>query len=105
MSPRRLGQHFLNDRNILRRLNSITQRMRAVRLRPGDVIVLQGDLSTMPEVLGVLRCLPLAGRNMRLGRGRRSLRPILVLAAAMALLATNMIPVSVAFFGAAVAQR
>ncbi len=80
----------------------ITQRMRAVRLRPGDVIVLQGDLSAMPEVLGALRCLPLAGRNMRLGRGRRSLLPILVLAAAMALLATNMIPVSVAFFGAAV---
>src|SRR5436190_9451260 len=80
----------------------ITQRMRAVRLRPGDAIVLQGDLSTMPEVLGALRCLPLAGRNMRLGRGRRSLLPILVLAAAMALLAANMIPVSVAFFGAAV---
>jgi di/tricarboxylate transporter len=80
----------------------ITQRMRAVKLQPGDVVVLQGDLSTMPEMLGELRCLPLAGRNMRLGRGGRSLLPILVLAAAMALLATNMIAVSVAFFGAAV---
>ncbi|MEN3385766.1 MAG: hypothetical protein V7608_5810 [Hyphomicrobiales bacterium] len=80
----------------------ITQRMRAVKLQPGDVVVLQGDLSTMPEMLGELRCLPLAGRNMRLGRGGRSLLPILVLAAAMALLAANMISVSVAFFGAAV---
>jgi len=59
----------------------ITQRMRAVKLQPGDVIVLQGDLTVMPEVLGELRCLPLAGRNMRLGRGGRSLLPILVLAA------------------------
>jgi di/tricarboxylate transporter len=71
-------------------------------LKPGDVIVLQGDLNAMPETLGELRCLPLAQRDLPLGRSRRSYLPVLVLAIAMLMLALNLIPVAIAFFGAAV---
>jgi di/tricarboxylate transporter len=80
----------------------IAQRMRSVRLQAGDVVVLRGSLATMPETLGTLRCLPLAVRNLGLGRGGRGLLPLLVLAVAMGLVATNTLPVPVAFFGAAV---
>jgi di/tricarboxylate transporter len=80
----------------------ITHRLRSVKFRPGDVVVLQGDLRQMPETLGELRCLPLAGRGIRLGHGRRSLLPVLVLAAAMLLVALELVPVAIAFFGAAV---
>jgi di/tricarboxylate transporter len=76
--------------------------MRAVRLQAGDVVVLRGNLATMPETLGELRCLPLAGRNLRLGRRGRSLLPISVLGIAMALVAAHVIPVEIGFFGAAV---
>jgi di/tricarboxylate transporter len=65
------------------------------------VVVLRGNLSTMPEALGALRLLPLAEREVQIGR-RKSLLPVLVLAAAMAMVAFNLIPVSIAFFGAAV---
>ena len=51
----------------------IMHRIGATRLKPGDVIVLQGNLNTMPETLGELRCLPLAQRGMQLGGGRRGL--------------------------------
>jgi di/tricarboxylate transporter len=76
--------------------------MGTTRLKPGDVIVLQGNLNTMPEVLGELRCLPLAERSLALGRGRRSLLPIVVLAVAMLLTALHVVPVAIAFFGAGV---
>jgi di/tricarboxylate transporter len=79
----------------------IAQRLRRVRFQPGDVIVLQGALDTMPETLADLGCLPLAQRNIRLGEQRRAAVSIPILAAAMILVSLQLVPVSVAFFGAA----
>ncbi len=97
----RYGVHLLA---VSRKGKRITQRMRAVRFESGDVIVLRGQLSTLPETLGALRCLPLAARDLRLGRGGRSMLPLSILVLAMAFVAANMVPVSIAFFGAAVAM-
>jgi di/tricarboxylate transporter len=80
----------------------LKQRMRSTKLRAGDVIVLHGNLATMPEALGALRLLPLAERELTMGRGRRSLLPLFVLAAAMLMVAFDLVPVAIAFFGAAV---
>ena len=55
----------------------------------------------MPETLGTLHLLPLAERDLSIGHGRRSLLPIIVLAAAMLLLVFNRAPIAIAFFGAA----
>jgi len=82
----------------------ITDRMRSVKLQGGDVIVLRGHLPTLPETLGALRCLPLAARDLRLGRRGRSMLPLSILVLAMAFVAANVIPVSIAFFTAAVAM-
>jgi di/tricarboxylate transporter len=101
------GQLKLFDRygvNLLavsRRGRRIGHRLRVVKLKAGDVIVLRGNLSAMPETLGELQCLPLAERDLRIGR-KASLLPIAILAAAMALVAFSFVPVAVAFFGAAV---
>lgn len=80
----------------------ITNRLRSLLFRPGDVVVLQGRLEQMPDTLGDLRCLPLAQRDLRLGRGRQGFVPIAALAAAMVLAALDLLPVAIAFFGAAV---
>ncbi|MGH6925863.1 MAG: SLC13 family permease [Propylenella sp.] len=80
----------------------LTRRLRTIKFQVGDVVVLQGNLSQMPEALGELRCLPLAVRDIRLGQDRRRYVPILVLAAAMALVAAQVVPVAFGFFGAAV---
>jgi di/tricarboxylate transporter len=66
------------------------------------VVVLQGNLKHLPETLGELRLLPLAERDIRLGTGRRGFIPLLILAGAMALAAFHLVPVAIAFFGAAV---
>lgn len=79
----------------------LSHRLRTIKFRPGDVIVLQGNLTTLPEALGDLRCLPLAHRDIRLGVGRRRYVPILVLIAAMALVALQVVPIAFGFFAAA----
>ncbi|MFL9827147.1 SLC13 family permease [Rhodoplanes sp. SY1] len=81
----------------------ITQRLRAVRFRPGDVVVLQGHLDRIPDALKTLGLLPLAERELELGRGRRRWIPVAILAASVATIVSGLLPVAVAFFTAAVA--
>ena len=80
----------------------LTERLGTITLQLGDVIVLQGNLADMPERLKALQCLPLAERTLHLGKARRMLLPILILVAAMATTAVGLLPVSIAFFAAAV---
>jgi di/tricarboxylate transporter len=81
----------------------LTERLRDIRLYAGDVIVLQGPLGSMSDVLRELGCLPLAPREIHLGTVRRGLVPIAVLGVAMVLAATGKLPVGIAFFGAGLA--
>jgi di/tricarboxylate transporter len=81
----------------------LTERLRDIRLYAGDVIVLQGPLGGMSDVLRELGCLPLAPREIHLGTVRRGLVPIVVLVVAMVLAATGKLPVGIAFFGAGLA--
>ena len=79
----------------------ITERLRDVTIRAGDMVVLRAGEKALPEVLGNLCLLPLAERVVQIGGGRRRFVPVLILAVAMILLALNIVPVSGAFFGAA----
>lgn len=80
----------------------MTQHLRSLRFRAGDVILLQGGERSIPAALKALGLLPLVERDVRLGGPRRLFAPAVVLAAAMVLVALQAVPVSVAFFGAAV---
>jgi di/tricarboxylate transporter len=94
-------RHGVNLLAVSRQGERLTVRLRDMILEPGDVIVLQGPLSTLPARLRDLGCLPLAERSLRLGSARRGLVPVGILAGAMALTAVGVVPVAVAFFGAA----
>jgi di/tricarboxylate transporter len=94
-------RHGVNLIAVSRSGERITRRLRDVVLCPGDVVVLQGALDTLPERLRELGCLPLAERSLRLGNARRGLVPLAILGGAMALTAAGWLPVAVAFFGAA----
>jgi di/tricarboxylate transporter len=76
--------------------------IRDTRLRAGDVVVLQGVSATLPEQLRELGCLPLVERRLRLAGTPRGLISIAILLGAMVLTAVGAVPVTVAFFGAAV---
>jgi di/tricarboxylate transporter len=80
----------------------ITSALRTLPLRAGDIVVLQGAERSLPSSLKTLGFLPLAEREVRLGDPRRMLAPPLILAGAMILVALQIAPVAIAFFGAAV---
>jgi hypothetical protein len=80
----------------------ITTRLRRIRFQVGDVLFLQGALEGMPETLASLRCLPMGYRATGLDRSGQDYLPVMVLGVAMALVGLELMPVTAAFFGAAV---
>ncbi|MBB5687730.1 SLC13 family permease [Sphingobium boeckii] len=79
----------------------LTRGMSETKLRAGDIMLLQGPLGALPGQLRELGCLPLAERKLKLGSVQKRILPIAILAIAMALTAFELVPVAVAFFGAA----
>ncbi len=100
----RLGsRHGLSLLAVSRRGERVRARLQELRLRAGDVVVLQGRLDDLPESLSRLGLLPLAARNLQLGRPRRTILPWIILVAAMAAATFNLLPAAVAFVTAALA--
>ena len=76
-------------------------RLRNSRFEPGDVVVLQGRQTQLARALADLHLLPLAERNLSIGRPRWRYLPILILLAAMIAIAIGVVQVEVGFFVAA----
>ncbi len=87
---------------ISRRNKRFTERLGQIRFENGDVIVLQGNLRALPELLREWDCLPLVERGLKLGTIRHGAIPLVILLGAMAATALGVVPVAVAFFAAAV---
>jgi di/tricarboxylate transporter len=93
----------LNVLAISRSGERIEQRLRSVRFHAGDVVVLQGRIDALPDTLQELGILPLAERDVGLGRGRRRWIPLIILTAAITSVVMHVLPIAMAFFAAAVA--
>lgn len=94
----------LNLLAVSRRDQRFTERLGQIRFQNGDVILLQGHLRRLPELLREWDCLPLVERGLRLGSVRNGLIPLGILLVAMAATAIGFVPVAPAFFAAAVAM-
>ncbi|TIX86317.1 MAG: SLC13 family permease, partial [Mesorhizobium sp.] len=102
-SAQRLALYFnVNLLAVSRHGERLDRRLAEIQLRLGDVIVLQGNAAAIPEILRELGCLPLAERAILLGSVRKGVVPVTILALAMVATAFGLLPVSVAFFAAAV---
>lgn len=104
-SARRVALHERYNINLLavsRGGRRMSERLRDITLRSGDVVVLKGDLTRIPDKLKELGILPLAARQIGLGSLRQGFIPVAVLATAMGLTAFGVLPVATAFFAAAV---
>ncbi|SMQ65467.1 Di- and tricarboxylate transporter [Devosia lucknowensis] len=94
----------LNLLAISRRDQRFTERLGQIRFQNGDVILLQGHLKRIPELLREWDCLPLVERGLRLGSVRNGLLPVAILLVAMGATAFGVVPVAPAFFAAAAAM-
>ena len=104
-SAKRLALHErfrLNLIAVSRSNKRFTERLRDITLRSGDVVALQGDLAVLPERLKEFGLLPLAERNLAIGSTRRGWIALSILAVTIIALAFSLVPIAVAFFGAAV---
>tara|TARA_R110002020_G_scaffold103783_6_gene243314 strand:- start:777 stop:2546 length:1770 start_codon:yes stop_codon:yes gene_type:complete len=94
----------LNLLAVSRRDERFTERLGQIRFQNGDVILIQGHINRLPELLREWDCLPLVERGLRLGSIRNGLLPLAILAVAMGATAVGLVPVAPAFFAAAVAM-
>ncbi|HEV7345396.1 MAG TPA: SLC13 family permease [Devosia sp.] len=94
----------LNLLAVSRRDQRFTERLGQIRFQNGDVILLQGHMGRLPELLREWDCLPLVERGLRLGSVRNGLVPLVILLVAIAATAFGLVPVTAAFFAAAVAM-
>ncbi len=98
----RLRQNYEVNLLALSRADEPTSaRLRSSRFAPSDVLVLQGRQSQLARALTELRLLPLAERNLAMGRPRWRWMPLLILLAALIAIATSVVAVEVGFFVAA----
>ncbi|MBA2778854.1 SLC13 family permease [Billgrantia kenyensis] len=79
----------------------LKQRLREIRFRPGDVLLLQGGESELTESLATLGCLPLASRNLTLGQPRMLLASLGIFGAAILAILLGLLPAAVALSCAA----
>ena len=91
----------LNLLAVSRRDKRFTERLGEIKIRNGDVVVLQGDLQKLPDLLREWGCLPLVERDLKLGSVRKGAVPVIILAATMGATAFGGVPVAAAFFAAA----
>jgi di/tricarboxylate transporter len=77
--------------------------LRQVRFRLGDAVVLQGYTDRVADTLAALGCLPLVERQLKLGRPRQIVLPLVILGLAVGLSGFELVPVEIAFVGAAAA--
>ncbi len=103
-SLRLRGRFGVNLLAISRQGRPYRDRLRQVRLRAGDVLLLQGNAGRMPEVIAALGCLALAGREMQLGQRDKALLAAGLFAAALAAAAIGVVSAPVALAAAALAM-
>lgn len=72
-------------------------RLRGMTIRAGDVLLMQGAPEALAEFSGDFGCIPLAERALRLPNKRQAVFAVLIMAAAIAATAFNVVSAAVAF--------
>jgi len=87
---------------ISRKGERIIERLGKIKFAPGDVLLLNGPIDIIHQILKELRCLPLAERKLRIGTERRVVKAGLIFGSAILAAAAGLLSVQLAFVIAAV---
>ncbi len=102
---REAGLSALSDLTLVavsRQGRRLRGRLRDVRFQLGDILLLQGPESVLAEQMSEWGCLPLADRELRLGKPRRLVKALLIFAAAIAGISSGWVTAAVGLMAAAV---
>lgn len=92
----------LNLLGVSRQGRRIKQRIRTIHFQAGDIVLLQGSSQSLQDGLQTLGCLPLARRNLNLGRPRQALLAGGLFSLAIIFIALGLLPAHIAFVACAV---
>jgi di/tricarboxylate transporter len=94
----RLRSHYgINLLAVSRQGSRTVARLRTLRFRPGDVLLMQGPLETLQEFAINTGCVPLADRSLRLPRPREAAIAGLIMLAAVTGAAFGLLPAAITF--------
>lgn len=79
----------------------LKQRLRDIRFKNGDILLLQGSENEISESLASLGCLPLAKRDLHLGQPRKLVMSIAIFTLAIIAMLFDLLPAAVAMSTAA----
>lgn len=95
------SRHGINLLGIAREDRELSSRLSRTVIKSGDVLLLQGKKERLFDVISELGLLPLAQRELQLGRPKRMLIALSVFLVAITAAATGLLPVDISFVGAA----
>ncbi|MFW6269328.1 MAG: SLC13 family permease [Bacillota bacterium] len=95
------SRHGINLLGIAREDRELSSRLSRTVIKSGDVLLLQGKKERLFDVISELGLLPLAQRELQLGRPKRMLIALSVFLVAIIAAATGLLPVDISFVGAA----
>ncbi|NIM43387.1 MAG: SLC13 family permease [Hydrogenophaga sp.] len=96
-------RHGLNLLAVSRQGSRSIERLRAMSLRAGDILLLQGPTAAMTEFASEAGCVPLATRDLQIPNRRKAIQASLVMALAVGVAALGLVPAAVAFMGGVLA--
>ena len=100
----RLHTRFgINLLGVAREGQAISERLGHIRFTAGDVLLLQGERTAMPDALAALGCLPLAEREIVLGRQAPRFLSLIAFALSILVIVLGLLPPQIAFVAAAAA--
>ena len=94
-------RYGVNMLGLARQGGQLRSKPDSVKLRVGDVLLLQGPVEILEEVLPTLGLLPLVERGLRVGQPRRVAMGVLIFGTSLVLAATGVLAIQVAFTAAA----
>lgn len=98
---RLLDRYGLNLIAVARQGRRIKGRLRDIRFQNGDVLLLEGSENNLAEQLPELGCLPLADRELKLGKPRKLLLSVALFATAIISILSGWLTAPVALVGCA----
>ena len=94
-------RYGLNLLAVSRQGNRSVERLRAMPLRPGDILLLQGPPQALSDFASDTSCVPLAERDLKIPNKRKALQASIIMLLSVAAAATGLLPASVAFMAGA----
>lgn len=96
-------RYGINLLAVSRRGSKTAARLRTIRFKAGDVLMLQGPPEVIAEFADTMGCAPLAERTLRIPDKRKALLAGLIMASAISLIVAGWLPPAIAFLCAVLA--